>query len=113
LLGSDQEPHVVVEVELGSDHDPHVVGVFDAGPVEVAEPHAQAVPPTEIVPPHLPSPPIGGARGEDWAKAVVKGKEVVHEPEYVTPVESEPQFDPVTVPVDQVPVVVELPLRVE
>ena len=37
-----------------------------------------------MVPAPLPSPPIGGARREDWAQAVVRGTEEVDEPSYVT-----------------------------
>jgi hypothetical protein len=45
---------------------------------------------------------------EEWAQPVVKGKAVVEEPAYVTPVGSLPQFDqvePAAVAVDEVPVV--------
>jgi hypothetical protein len=45
--------------------DEVVLVVFDAGSVDVAEPQLQAVPPAEIVPAPLPSPPMGGARRED------------------------------------------------
>jgi hypothetical protein len=114
-----QDPQVVVvvvvedEVELGSDQESQLVVsevpvVLAAGSVDVAEPQLQTLPSAEIVPAWLPSPPIGGAAMEEWAQPVVKGKAVVEEPAYVTPVGSLPQFDqvePAAVAVDEVPVV--------
>ena len=74
------------------------------------------MPPAEIVPALLPSPPIGGAARDDWAQPVVKGNEEVDdEPLYVTgSVLQADQAPSVAVSRDQVPVVVVvLPVGVE
>jgi hypothetical protein len=74
------------------------------------------VPPAEIVPALLPSPPIGGAASDDWAQPVVRrNEEVDDEPLYVTgSVLQADQAPSVAVPLDPVPVVVVvLPVGVE